>query len=954
MAFNEMTADSPFDGFLRDNLPQFFFEKFRGADLDRIEALISNFEIVFDNVYQKLKAFPDQLDSRVAESKYLYELAQLLGVQDIDNLSKYLDDDGNVTTITQEQYDDLLIQQRTYIANTIGRYLLKGTRESIKRLLYSQGLDAEIRELWAEDTINGPYFEYENSLVTKYGDAIIGSISGDIYSEEQPFDLLSDMSSDVPSASAIGDIEQYEQNNFGYQYLLDDLNTLYFKTSTDVSISGSEEDTWYKYDSSSLSVSGDIQEFKVLNDKIFIKTDINNLVILDYRLDDPELTADFSIDNQDCIFFDFIENSQYLFLDRDSKIEVRDIATYQKISASLAKPVGGDAAVNQIIKKKAQQYLIINDDKKAYILNISPNTYSFNVPATVYDLLVQSDEIPYEVFRIEDDEFTILKYNITSNILKGSYLFFDEDDNLTLTTSTISIGFTEVNDYFQYSERVLVLGDNKFGIYNLKDRTIDEYNYVTGGYDYKKVFFLDKFYVKRFSGSDLDFTKILGWNSFKEALYKSHYFDILVDIGAIEDLTIDIALDELSAFITDVIDNVKPVHTELQNVLTAIALIVDEEVNSDDSLSTEPVISGGSEYSLLINAKYDGQHPWKRTNDIPVKYNNVGLITDGITWTTQTSAADISWRSITYGNGLFVAVASTGTGNRVMTSSDGITWATQTSAADYTWNSITYGNGLFVAVSSSGTGTDVMTSSDGITWATQTTPSGSWQEVTYGIGLFVAVGISGNRVMTSPDGVTWTPQTASGNDWYGVTYGNGLFVAVASTGSGDRVMTSPNGVTWTIRASAANISWRSVIYGNSIFVAVSTTGTSSNRVMTSPDGITWTTRVSAAGLAWRSVTYGNGLFVAVASSGTGNRVMTSPDGIDWTIQTSAVDNDWYGVTYGRGVFAAVASTGTSDRVMTNSSDFNRVLKYGTSQFDFDVDTDDTDLDNLIYNSVPLP
>ncbi len=44
----------------------------------------------------------------------------------------------------------------------------------------------------------------------------------------------------------------------------------------------------------------------------------------------------------------------------------------------------------------------------------------------------------------------------------------------------------------------------------------------------------------------------------------------------------------------------------------------------------------------------------------------------GITWSSRTSAADNDWRSIAYGNGIFVAVAVTGTGNRVMTSADGI------------------------------------------------------------------------------------------------------------------------------------------------------------------------------------------------------------------------------------------------------------------------------------------
>ena len=40
----------------------------------------------------------------------------------------------------------------------------------------------------------------------------------------------------------------------------------------------------------------------------------------------------------------------------------------------------------------------------------------------------------------------------------------------------------------------------------------------------------------------------------------------------------------------------------------------------------------------------------------------------GITWTSRTSASDNDWYGVTYGNGTFVAVAASGTGNRVMTS----------------------------------------------------------------------------------------------------------------------------------------------------------------------------------------------------------------------------------------------------------------------------------------------
>ena len=84
--------------------------------------------------------------------------------------------------------------------------------------------------------------------------------------------------------------------------------------------------------------------------------------------------------------------------------------------------------------------------------------------------------------------------------------------------------------------------------------------------------------------------------------------------------------------------------------------------------------------------------------------------TTQITWTSRTSAADNNWRAVTYGNGLFVAVANTGSENRVMTSPDGITWTIRTSAADNNWRGVTYGNGLFVAVAYSGRGNRVMTS----------------------------------------------------------------------------------------------------------------------------------------------------------------------------------------------------------------------------------------------------
>ena len=55
--------------------------------------------------------------------------------------------------------------------------------------------------------------------------------------------------------------------------------------------------------------------------------------------------------------------------------------------------------------------------------------------------------------------------------------------------------------------------------------------------------------------------------------------------------------------------------------------------------------------------------------------------------------------SITYGNGMFVAVGASGS---IVTSTDGITWTKQTSPVSAVFNSVTYGNGMFVAVGESG------------------------------------------------------------------------------------------------------------------------------------------------------------------------------------------------------------------------------------------------------------
>ena len=340
---------------------------------------------------------------------------------------------------------------------------------------------------------------------------------------------------------------------------------------------------------------------------------------------------------------------------------------------------------------------------------------------------------------------------------------------------------------------------------------------------------------------------------------------------------------------------------------------------------------GTAEGNLIVTAPSGGDFGYGYFNGDPAIF-----AANGVAWTSRISAADNNWSSVAYGNGVFVAVSTSGSGNRAMYSGDGKTWQTATTPADNGWTSVCFGNGLFVAVANSGTGNRVMTSPDGQVWTLRTSAAdNSWLSVCYGNGLFVAVASTGtgNRVMTSPDGITWTSRTsAANNSWSGVAYGGGVFVAVAPDGA-NRVMTSSDGITWAAVAAAAANSWVAIAYDadNYVFAAVSVDGVGNRAMWSSDSGATWTIAVSAADNLWSGITWANGLFVAVAQSGTGNRVMTSPDAATWTIRTSAADNSWTGVTSGAGLFVAVAAITTGDGVMTSPTIPNRVGLLNTIQ-----------------------
>jgi hypothetical protein len=135
---------------------------------------------------------------------------------------------------------------------------------------------------------------------------------------------------------------------------------------------------------------------------------------------------------------------------------------------------------------------------------------------------------------------------------------------------------------------------------------------------------------------------------------------------------------------------------------------------------------------------------------------------NGITWSVQSASADNSWNSVCWSPelSLFVAVASSGSGNRVMTSIDGVNWISRTSASNNSWNSVCWSSDLllFVAVASSGTGNRIMISYDGISWSTQTSVvDNSWSSICWSNNLSIFVTVSntgtGNCVMVSNLGI---------------------------------------------------------------------------------------------------------------------------------------------------------------------------------------------------------
>lgn len=309
------------------------------------------------------------------------------------------------------------------------------------------------------------------------------------------------------------------------------------------------------------------------------------------------------------------------------------------------------------------------------------------------------------------------------------------------------------------------------------------------------------------------------------------------------------------------------------------------------------------------------------------------VVQAGSNWSVSSTPADNTWQSVCFGANLFVAVASSGSGNRVMTSPDGVTWTTRsTSGLDNTWRSVAYGNGVFVAVSYDG---NAMTSTDGITWIDRSPPAGHFfTRIAFGNGVFVAVANSGGGastyICTTTDGITWTARSTGAGGFDAVAYGeiDGQPRWIVA-GYGISYWSDNDGATWTVGSGLSTQNHSQAAFGNGVFVVLRNTGTGTPMPYLSYDGKTWTASKTVYDGSWTAITYACGLFVA----SNNNEILTSSDGRYWTRRPSFTANNISSLCFGVDRFVGVCSSGSGNRAFTCVDDWISYHPTGAIQID---------------------
>jgi len=224
-----------------------------------------------------------------------------------------------------------------------------------------------------------------------------------------------------------------------------------------------------------------------------------------------------------------------------------------------------------------------------------------------------------------------------------------------------------------------------------------------------------------------------------------------------------------------------------------------------------------------------------------------------------------------YGNGMWVAIGGYNPAS-VAYSSDGINWT----GAAYPFTvgyGVHFGNGLFVGLGNTTSGNSIITSPDGINWTGRgDTIFTSYGTCAYYHGtLWVAGGVGGNCLAYSSDGINWTGiGTALMANCFGVIYADNKWVAVGSGGS-NSILTSTDGITWT--GLGYFNSAKEIAFNGSVWVIAGS------------GGLTYSTNLTTWTAATSTITNGEGVMWLndkFLATGTGGGIQSSTDGITWT------------------------------------------------------------------------
>ena len=209
---------------------------------------------------------------------------------------------------------------------------------------------------------------------------------------------------------------------------------------------------------------------------------------------------------------------------------------------------------------------------------------------------------------------------------------------------------------------------------------------------------------------------------------------------------------------------------------------------------------------------------------------------DGVEWAETPLPAEVTGTSVCYGKNMFIITC---VEKQIFYSKDGKTWASATLpkiSGSASYISSCYGNGVFVAITSSGP--QSLYSTDGIEWNITNLPdSFYWRGICYADDRFVAIGNSTSVATAaySYDGITWQMSNANISGLttgsLPICYGNGVFVA-KNSGNG-KPFYSTDLSSWTQSSTYVNSSF--LCYGNNVFIGAR--GGSSSYY--SYDGVVW-------------------------------------------------------------------------------------------------------------------